>query len=73
MQSESTSQQSSAPDTAPAPAGVPAVVTPFVIWLPTRDEMPFVADQRKETINFQITICSRSPCPSYSCWCSSAA
>ncbi len=32
------------------------VVVPFVIWLLKRDEMPFVADQGRETINFQITI-----------------
>jgi uncharacterized Tic20 family protein len=32
------------------------LVAPFVIWLLKREEMPFVADQGKETINFQITI-----------------
>lgn len=31
-------------------------VAPFVIWLLKRDEMPFLADQGKETLNFQITI-----------------
>jgi uncharacterized Tic20 family protein len=32
------------------------LVAPFVIWLLKRDDMPFVADQGKETLNFQITI-----------------
>ena len=32
------------------------LLAPFVIWLLKRDDMPFVADQGKETINFQITI-----------------
>jgi uncharacterized Tic20 family protein len=32
------------------------LVVPFVIWLLKREEMPFVADQGKEVINFQITI-----------------
>jgi uncharacterized Tic20 family protein len=32
------------------------LVAPFVIWLLKREEMPFVADQGKETVNFQITI-----------------
>jgi uncharacterized protein len=31
------------------------LVAPFVIWLLKRDDMPFVADQGKETLNFQIT------------------
>lgn len=35
---------------------VGGLVAPFVIWLLKRDAMPFVADQGKETINFQITI-----------------
>ncbi|MBS0375987.1 MAG: DUF4870 domain-containing protein [Proteobacteria bacterium] len=30
-------------------------VAPLVIWLLKRDEMPFVADQGRETLNFQIT------------------
>jgi uncharacterized Tic20 family protein len=30
-------------------------IAPFVIWLLKRDEMPFVADQGRETLNFQIT------------------
>jgi uncharacterized Tic20 family protein len=32
------------------------LLAPFVIWLLKRDDMPFVADQGKETLNFQITI-----------------
>jgi uncharacterized Tic20 family protein len=32
------------------------LLAPFVIWLLKRDQMPFVADQGKETINFQITV-----------------
>lgn len=32
------------------------LVAPFVIWLLKREEMPFVADQGRETVNFQITI-----------------
>lgn len=35
---------------------VGGLLAPFVIWLLKRDEMPFVADQGKETLNFQITI-----------------
>jgi hypothetical protein len=31
-------------------------VAPLVIWLLKRDSMPFVADQGRETLNFQITI-----------------
>jgi uncharacterized Tic20 family protein len=31
-------------------------IAPLVIWLMKRDEMPFVADQGRETLNFQITI-----------------
>ncbi len=27
----------------------------LIIWLLKRDEMPFVADQGRETLNFQIT------------------
>ncbi|MFW6060673.1 MAG: DUF4870 domain-containing protein [Phycisphaeraceae bacterium] len=32
------------------------VVGPLVIWLIKKDEMPFVADQAKEALNFQITV-----------------
>ena len=31
-------------------------LVPLVIWLAKRDQMPFVADQGRETLNFQITI-----------------
>jgi uncharacterized Tic20 family protein len=31
-------------------------VAPLVIWLMKREQMPFVADQGRETLNFQITI-----------------
>ncbi len=31
-------------------------IAPLVIWLMKRDTMPFVDDQAKETLNFQITI-----------------
>jgi hypothetical protein len=30
-------------------------IAPLIIWLLKRDEMPFVADQGRETLNFQIT------------------
>ncbi|WP_411832572.1 DUF4870 domain-containing protein [Pseudoxanthomonas mexicana] len=29
---------------------------PLVVWLVKRDTMPFVADQGKEALNFQITV-----------------
>jgi uncharacterized Tic20 family protein len=32
------------------------VLGPLVVWLVKRDEMPFVDDQGKEALNFQITI-----------------
>ena len=32
------------------------VVGPLVIWLIKKDEMPFVDDQGKEAVNFQISI-----------------
>ena len=30
-------------------------IAPLVIWLLKREEMPFVGDQGRETLNFQIT------------------
>jgi hypothetical protein len=30
-------------------------IAPLIIWLLKRDEMPFVKDQGRETLNFQIT------------------
>ena len=32
------------------------LIVPLVIWQSKKDTMPFVADQAKETLNFQITI-----------------
>ena len=32
------------------------IIGPLVIWLIKKDEMPFVNDQGKESLNFQITI-----------------
>ncbi len=38
--------------------GVPfgSIVGPLVIWLMKKDEVPFVDDQGKESLNFQITV-----------------
>lgn len=33
-----------------------SVIAPLVIWLIKKDEMPFVDDQGKESLNFQITM-----------------
>ena len=35
---------------------LPGIVGPLIIWLIKKDEMPFVDDQGKESINFQITM-----------------
>lgn len=32
------------------------IVVPMVIWLVRKDEMPFVDDQGKESVNFQLTM-----------------
>ncbi|MCS3902114.1 putative Tic20 family protein [Methylohalomonas lacus] len=32
------------------------IIAPLIIWLIKKDEMPFVNDQGKEAINFQITV-----------------
>jgi uncharacterized protein len=32
------------------------IIGPLVIWLIKKDTMPFVADQGKEAVNFQITV-----------------
>ncbi len=32
------------------------IIGPLVVWLIKKDEMPFVNDQGKESVNFQITI-----------------
>jgi uncharacterized protein len=31
-------------------------IAPLIIWLVKREEMPFVNDQAKEALNFQITV-----------------
>jgi uncharacterized protein len=36
--------------------GVPTFVGPLVVWLIKKDTMPFVNDQGKEALNFQITM-----------------
>lgn len=35
---------------------VGGLLGPFVVWLIKRDDMPLVADQGKESLNFQITV-----------------
>lgn len=32
------------------------VIGPLIVWLIKKDEMPFVDDQGKESMNFQITV-----------------
>ena len=32
------------------------IIGPLIVWMIKRDEMPFVDDQGKESLNFQITI-----------------
>ena len=32
------------------------IIAPLVLWLVKKDEMPFVNDQGKEALNFQITV-----------------
>jgi uncharacterized Tic20 family protein len=36
--------------------GIGIVLGPLIVWLIKKDEMPFVNDQGKEAINFQITV-----------------
>lgn len=36
--------------------GIGAIVGPLVVWLLKKDEMPFVDEQGKEALNFQITM-----------------
>jgi uncharacterized protein len=36
--------------------GIGAVLGPLIVWLIKKDEMPFVNDQGKEALNFQITV-----------------
>ena len=33
-----------------------SIIGPLVVWLVKKDEMPFVNDQGKESLNFQITM-----------------
>ena len=37
-------------------AGVPGFIGPLVIWLLKKEDYPFVDDQGKESLNFQISI-----------------
>ena len=45
-------------------AGWACFLGPLVIWLVKKDTMPFVADQAKEALNFNITIMIAGPI----CW-----
>ena len=36
--------------------GLGAIIGPLVIWLVKKDTMPFVDDQAKEALNFNITV-----------------
>ena len=36
--------------------GIGIILGPLIVWLIKKDEMPFVNDQGKEAINFQITV-----------------
>jgi uncharacterized protein len=36
--------------------GIGAVLAPLIIWVIKKDELPFVADQAREALNFQITV-----------------
>ena len=37
--------------------GLGCVLGPLIIWLIQKDSMPFVDDQAKEALNFNITVC----------------
>jgi uncharacterized Tic20 family protein len=37
-------------------SGVGHIVGPLIVWMAKRDTCPFVADQAKEALNFQITV-----------------
>jgi len=39
-----------------AVGGWGCIIGPLVIWLVKKDTMPFVADQAKEALNFNITV-----------------
>lgn len=36
--------------------GIGIVLGPLIVWLLKKDELPFVNDQGKEALNFQITV-----------------
>jgi len=36
--------------------GVPPILGPLVVWLVKREDHPFVADQARESLNFQISV-----------------
>ncbi|HEY5810916.1 MAG TPA: DUF4870 domain-containing protein [Povalibacter sp.] len=36
--------------------GIGAILGPLIVWLIKKDTMPFVNDQGKEALNFQITV-----------------
>lgn len=36
--------------------GLGAIIAPLVIWLVKKEDMPFVDEQGKEALNFQITM-----------------
>ncbi|HET6432294.1 DUF4870 domain-containing protein [Dyella sp.] len=36
--------------------GIGCFIAPLIIWLVKKDTMPFVADQAKEALNFNITV-----------------
>lgn len=36
--------------------GIGCILGPLIIWLMKKDTMPFVADQAKEALNFNITV-----------------
>ncbi|NIL95922.1 MAG: DUF4870 domain-containing protein [Planctomycetales bacterium] len=36
--------------------GIPGFIGPLILWLVKKDEQPFVDDQGKESLNFQLTL-----------------
>lgn len=36
--------------------GIPSLIGPLVVWLIKKDQDPFVADQAKEALNFNISV-----------------
>lgn len=37
-------------------SGIGFILGPLIVWLVKKDELPFVSDQGKEALNFQITM-----------------